>query len=98
MNGIGELISKYGFPIIAAMGLGYFVYYVWVWATKTVKPVISETQKTLIELIDQVRVLDNDMIRLNQKLTTVLTLREEAHGKTIITTNPNSVDDLDKDS
>ena len=97
MNGIGELISKYGFPIIAAIGLRYFVYYVWVWATKTVKPVISDTQRTLIELIDQVRMLDNDMIRLNQKLTTVLTLREEAHGKTI-TTNPDSFDDSDKDS
>ena len=76
MNGIGELISKYGFPIIAAMGLGYFVYYVWVWATKTVKPVISDTQKTLIELIDQVRMLDNDIIRLRSKLNTVLELRE----------------------
>ena len=26
-------INQYGFPIIAAMGLGYFVYYVWKWVT-----------------------------------------------------------------
>lgn len=73
---IAEIIGKYGFPIVAAVGLGYFVYYVWNWATKTVDPVIGETQRTLIGLIDQVRMLDNDLIRLNQKLNTVLQLRQ----------------------
>ena len=77
MVDIADAISKYGFPIISAMGLGYFVYYVWTWSTKIVKPVISETQGTLIQLIDQVRMLDNDMIRLNQKLNTILQLRDK---------------------
>ena len=72
---IADLISKYGFPIVAAVGLGYFVYYIWIWATKEVKPVLSEAQKTLIALIDRIRMLDNDLIRLNQKLNTVLQLR-----------------------
>jgi len=72
---IAELISKYGFPIVAAVGLGYFVYYIWIWATKEVKPVLSEAQATLIALIDRIRMLDNDLIRLNQKLNTVLQLR-----------------------
>jgi len=77
---IAELISKYGFPIVAACGLGYFVYYIWVWATKEVKPVLSDAHRTLIALIDRVRMLDNDLIRLNQKLNTVLQLR----GKEIL--------------
>jgi len=72
---IADLISKYGFPIVAAVGLGYFVYYIWIWATKEVKPVLSEAQQTLIALIDRIRMLDNDLIRLNQKLNTVLQLR-----------------------
>lgn len=72
---IAELISKYGFPIVAAVGLGYFVYYIWVWATKEVQPILDEAQITLIALIDRVRMLDNDLIRLNQKLHTVLQLR-----------------------
>lgn len=72
---IADLISKYGFPIVAAVGLGYFVYYIWIWATKEVKPVLSEAQATLIALIDRIRMLDNDLIRLNQKLNTVLQLR-----------------------
>ena len=76
---VAELINKYGFPIIAAAGLGYFVYYVWTWVTKEIKPVMSEASKTLIGLIDRIRMLDNDLIRLNQKVETVLQLR----GKTI---------------
>ena len=28
-----SLIKDFGFPIVAAVGLGYFVYYVWNWAT-----------------------------------------------------------------
>lgn len=70
------LINKYGFPIVAAVGGGYFVYYVWVWATKEVKPVLSEANTVLIALIDRVRMLDNDLIRLNQKLNVVLMMRE----------------------
>ena len=76
MGEIAELINKYGFPIIAAGGLGYFVYYVWQWVTVDIKPVTGEANKTLIELIDRVRMLDNDLIRLNQKVNVILSLRE----------------------
>ena len=78
---IADLISKYGFPIVAAVGLGYFVYYIWIWATKEVKPVLSEAQSTLVALIDRIRMLDNDLIRLNQKLNTVLQLKEQEKEK-----------------
>ncbi len=63
-----EAINTYGFPIIAAIGLGYFVYYVWKWVTEEVKPVLSQANTTLIALIDRIRMLDNDLIRLNTKL------------------------------
>ena len=75
MGGIVELISKYGFPIVAAVGLGYFVYFVWQWTTIEVKPVLSEASNVLIALIDRIRMLDNDLIRLNQKINIVLQLR-----------------------
>lgn len=65
-------INQYGFPIIAAMGLGYFVYYVWKWVTTEIKPVVGQANTTLIKLVDRIRMLDNDMIRLNQKLNMVL--------------------------
>jgi len=70
-----ELINKYGFPIVAASGVGYMIYYVWTWATTEVKPVLSEANSVLIALIDRIRMLDNDLIRLNQKLNIVLQLR-----------------------
>jgi len=69
---IAALIKDFGFPIVAAVGLGYFVYYVWTWATKEIDPVINEANVTLIALIDRIRMLDNDLIRLNQKLTMIL--------------------------
>jgi hypothetical protein len=72
---IAELINRYGFPIVAAGGMGYFIFYVWTWATKEIKPVLSEANTTLIALIDRIRMLDNDLIRLNQKVNTVLHLR-----------------------
>lgn len=70
-----SLINKYGFPIVAAGGMGYMIFYVWTWATKEVKPVLSEANTVLIALIDRIRMLDNDLIRLNQKVNTVLHLR-----------------------
>lgn len=75
MDNLAELINKYGFPIIAAAGLGYFVYFVWQWATSEIKPVLSEASNVLIALIDRIRMLDNDLIRLNQKISIVLQLR-----------------------
>lgn len=78
---LAQLISKYGFPIVAAGGMGYMIYYVWEWATKEVKPVLSEANTVLIALIDRIRMLDNDLIRLNQKVNIVLMLREMKHDE-----------------
>jgi hypothetical protein len=74
---LAEMISKYGFPIVAAGGLGFMIHYVWKWVTTEAKPVLSEASNVLIALIDRVRMLDNDLIRLNQKLNTVLQLRSK---------------------
>lgn len=74
---IAELITKYGFPIVAAFGLMGLLWYVWNWVTKEVKPVISEANQTLVELIDRIRILDNDLIRLNQKVDTYLNIKNK---------------------
>ena len=79
---LANAIKEFGFPIIAALGLGYFVFYVWVWVTREIKPVLSDGNKTLIALIDRIRMLDNDMIRLTQKLNMLLEQKEkEKHNK-----------------
>lgn len=72
---IANAVSEYGFPIIAAFGMGYFIFYVWQWVTTEINPKIGEASSTLIKLVDRIRMLDNDMIRLNTKLSMVLEYR-----------------------
>jgi len=77
VSNVSDLINKYGFPIVAAAGMGYLIYYVWQWATIEIKPVLSEASSVLIALIDRIRMLDNDLIRLNTKLNLILEYQEE---------------------
>lgn len=78
---VGSLISQYGFPIIAAFGLGYFIYYIWNWVTKEVDPVVEESHLTLVGLIDRIRMMDNDLIRLNTKVDMILEYQEKQKNK-----------------
>ena len=73
---IATVISEYGFPIVATVGLLYMIYFIWGFITNNIKKKLAETSVTLIELIDRIRMLDNDIIRLQQKLDTVVELRE----------------------
>lgn len=71
-----DLIQKFGFPTVMVIGLGYFVYYVWQTITKTIDPAVAEMKTTIIRLTDQLRLLDQDMIRLKEKVDTVVRLKE----------------------
>jgi hypothetical protein len=73
---IATLISDYGFPIVATIGLLYMIYFIWGFITNNIKKKLSETSTTLVGLIDRIRMLDNDIIRLQQKLDTVIELRD----------------------
>jgi len=70
------MVNEYGFPIILAVGMGYFIYYVWQFISNELEPEIEKMHFQLIRLIDQVRMLDQDMIRLQQKVNVVLEYRE----------------------
>lgn len=94
MGDIVGLVNKYGFPIVMAVGMGFIIKYVWTWATTEVKPVINDANAVLIALIDRIRMLDNDLIRLNQKVNTVLHLR----GKTIDHERVEAEQQINKDS
>ena len=76
-NSIAELIKQYGFPIVAAVGMGYFVWFIYKFVTDKLMPIIGETNVILIALIDRIRMLDNDMIRLQQKVNVVLQIKED---------------------
>jgi hypothetical protein len=74
---VAELVKQYGFPIVASVGMGYFVWFIYKFVTDKLMPLIGETNVILIALIDRVRMLDNDLIRLNQKVSTVLQIKED---------------------
>ena len=73
---IVEVLNKYGFATIAAIGLGWFIYFIYLYITTQIKVKLSEMSTVLIGLIDRIRMLDNDLIRLRSKLNTILTMRE----------------------
>jgi len=74
---IAELVKQYGFPIVASVGMGYFVFFIYKFVTDKLMPLIGETNVILIPLIDRIRMLDNDLIRLQQKVSVVLQIKEE---------------------
>ena len=69
---IAQLIADFGFPVVMVVGLGYFVYYVWTTVNNRVNPAVEEMKLTIIRWTDQLRLLDQDMIRLQTKVNTVL--------------------------
>lgn len=76
-NLIAQFVKQYGFPIVAAVGMGYFVWFIYKFVTNKLMPIIGETNVILIALIDRIRMLDNDLIRLNQKVNVVLQIKED---------------------
>jgi len=70
------LIEQYGFTTVAIVGMAYFVYYVWKFINEELDPKLEEMHMGLIRLIDQIRMLDQDMIRLQDKVKVVLEYRE----------------------
>ena len=74
---IVQLVETFGLPVVVAIGLGYFIYFIWKYVTTKIKPKLGATFGVLVNLIDRVRMLDNDLIRLEQKLNVFIEMREE---------------------
>ncbi len=68
---VTSIIQDYGFPTVAVFFLAYFIWFLWKYITNEITPKLNSTSATLIKLIDRVRMLDNDLIRLQAKVRTV---------------------------
>jgi hypothetical protein len=77
MNEIAEAINQYGVPTVTAVGMAYFIFFVWKFVTTNILPALGSASTTLIGLIDRVRMLDNDMIRLDQKINTIIEIQDQ---------------------
>ena len=73
---IAQLVNEYGFPIVMVVGLGYFVFFVWKFINENIQPESDKQHMQLIKVIDRMRMLDQDLIRLQQKVDVVLKLKE----------------------
>ena len=72
---LAQLIADYGFPVVMAVGLGYFIYYIWRFIGEHIDPALADMHVALIRVIDKTRMLDQDLIRLQQKVDVVLEYR-----------------------
>lgn len=72
-----QLLEQYGFATVAAIAMGWFIWFIYTYITQEITSKLAEANKALIILLDKIRRLDNDLIRIKTKLNTVLTLREE---------------------
>jgi len=74
-------IQKYGFPIVACIGFGYFLFYIWKFISDRIEPELDKMHFALIRVIDRTRMLDQDLIRLQQKVNVVLEYKENEKMK-----------------
>jgi len=86
---IAQIVADFGFPVVMVVGLGYFVYFVWQTITNKIDPAVQEMKGTIIRLTDQLRLLDQDMIRLQSKVDTVLAKENEGRDETAKSKNKN---------
>ena len=71
-----EILNQYGFATLAAIAMGYFIYFIYKFTTENIKAKLGQANTALICLLDRIRMLDNDLIRLRSKLNTVLEMKE----------------------
>ena len=76
-----DILNQYGFATVAAIAMGWFIYFIYNYVTGQIIEKLDKAQITTIALIDRIRMLDNDLIRLRSKLNTVLEMRENEKRK-----------------
>ena len=76
-----EILNEYGFATMAAIAKGWFIWFIYTFITQEVTKKLGEASAALISLIDKIRRLDNDIIRLRSKLNTIITLQEQENKK-----------------
>ena len=85
-NKLITLVNDFGFPVVLAVLMMGFIWYMFKYVTNELKPKLGEANTVLIGLldrirmldngvliglIDRIRMLDNDLIRLKAKIDTV---------------------------
>lgn len=75
MDAVVQAVQDYGITTVMAVGMGYFIFFIWKYVTQEILPALEKATLTVIGLIDRIRMLDNDMIRMDQKINTIIELQ-----------------------
>ncbi len=75
MDAVVQAVQDYGITTVMAVGMGYFIFFIWKYVTEEILPALEKATMTVIGLIDRIRMLDNDMIRMDQKINTIIELQ-----------------------
>lgn len=76
-----QAVQDYGITTVMAVGMGYFIFFIWKYVTEEILPALETATMTVIKLIDRIRMLDNDMIRMDQKINTIIELQDKEREK-----------------
>ena len=76
-----SVLQDYGFPMMAAVAMAYFIYFIYTFITTEIKVKLGQANTVLIALIDRILMLDNDIIRLKAKVKTAIELKENLEKK-----------------
>ena len=72
-----EVVETVGIPAIAAAGLGYLVWVLFKSLISDIHKKLDAQNEMIVLLIDRVRQLDNDMIRIDTMCRSVLGVRPD---------------------
>ena len=53
-----EILNEYGFATMAAIAMGWFIWFIYTFITQEVTKKLSDASSALIQLIDKIRRLD----------------------------------------
>ena len=60
-----DTIQTFGFPVIALLLTGYFIWYIWKWVTKEVKPALSKAGSSLGKLKKQIEIFNFEQFQVS---------------------------------
>ncbi len=81
INIITEFISNNGLPIFIVLCFLYILFYFWKFVTKLLKPELLEILEVLDKLDTNVRTVENDAEKLNQKVSIITVVKKDYASK-----------------
>ena len=52
LSAIADMLNEFGFPVIIALAMGYFIYFVWKFVTDELQPMIDKQQTVFLNYVN----------------------------------------------